>query len=57
MTILHCPLLGVAFVAGTLFHILGTLVSGAICVLLALTQGWLIAVIVLAYFVRLFLYC
>ena len=31
--------------------VLGTLVSGAICVLFALTHGWLLAVIVLAYFV------
>jgi len=31
--------------------VLGTLVSGAICVLLALTRGWVIALIVLAYFV------
>ena len=30
---------------------LGTLVSGAICVLLALTKGWVTAVIVLVYFV------
>ena len=39
-----------------LFHvpyvpILGTIVSGAICVLIALTQGWLIALGVLVYFV------
>ena len=31
--------------------VLGTLVSGALCVLLALTKGWLFAVIVLVYFV------
>lgn len=31
--------------------ILGTLISGAACVLLALTQGWPIALGVLAYFV------
>jgi hypothetical protein len=30
---------------------LGTLVSGAICVLAALTQGWVLALIVLGYFV------
>ncbi len=30
---------------------LGTLASGAICVLLALTKGWVFAVIVLAYFI------
>src|SRR6185312_17423471 len=31
--------------------VLGTLTSGAICVLIALTQGWLIALLVLAYFI------
>jgi predicted PurR-regulated permease PerM len=31
--------------------ILGVLISGAVCVLIALTQGWLLAVVVLAYFV------
>src|SRR6266516_6062212 len=31
--------------------VLGTLFSGALCVLLALTKGWVIALIVLAYFV------
>jgi predicted PurR-regulated permease PerM len=31
--------------------VLGTLLSGAICVLLALTEGWVKAVIVLVYFV------
>jgi len=31
--------------------VLGTLVSGAICILLALTKGWVIALIVLVYFV------
>lgn len=31
--------------------VLGTLVSGAICVLFALTRGWVIALIVLVYFV------
>lgn len=44
-------LLGVlAFVFGFI-PVLGTLVSGAICVLLALTKGWVIALIVLGYFV------
>jgi predicted PurR-regulated permease PerM len=54
MTILHVPyalLLGVVAFVLEFIPVLGTLVSGAICVLLALTQGWLIAVIVLAYFV------
>jgi predicted PurR-regulated permease PerM len=31
--------------------ILGVLISGAVCVLIALTQGWLLAAVVLAYFV------
>jgi hypothetical protein len=31
--------------------ILGVLISGGVCVLIALTQGWLLAVVVLAYFV------
>ncbi len=54
MTILHVPyalLLGVLAFVLEFIPVLGTLVSGAICVLLALTQGWLIAVLVLAYFV------
>lgn len=44
-------LLGVLAFLLEFIPVLGTLVSGAICVLLALTQGWLIAVIVLIYFV------
>jgi predicted PurR-regulated permease PerM len=44
-------LLGVLAFVLEFIPILGTLVSGAICVLLALTKGWLIAVIVLVYFV------
>jgi predicted PurR-regulated permease PerM len=54
MTILHVPyalLLGVLAFVLEFIPVLGTLISGAICVLLALTQGWLIAVLVLAYFV------
>jgi predicted PurR-regulated permease PerM len=31
--------------------VLGVLISGAVCVLIALTQGWLLALVVLAYFV------
>ena len=31
--------------------VLGTFISGAVCVLLALTKGWLIALLVLLYFV------
>jgi predicted PurR-regulated permease PerM len=44
-------LLGVLAFVLEFIPVLGTLVSGAICVLLALTKGWLIAVIVLVYFV------
>jgi predicted PurR-regulated permease PerM len=54
MAIIGVPyalLLGVlAFVFGFI-PVLGTLASGALCVLLAMPQGWLIAVIVLVYFV------
>ena len=54
MAIIGVPyalLLGVlAFVLGFI-PVLGMLVSGALCVLLAVPQGWLIAVIVLVYFV------
>jgi len=31
--------------------VIGVLISGAICCLLALTQGWLLALIVLGYFI------
>ncbi|HLG76456.1 MAG TPA: AI-2E family transporter [Ktedonobacteraceae bacterium] len=44
-------LLGVLAFALEFIPVLGTLVSGAICVLLALTRGWVFAVIVLVYFV------
>jgi predicted PurR-regulated permease PerM len=44
-------LLGVLAFVLEFIPVLGTLVSGAICVLLALTQGWVIALIVLVYFV------
>ena len=47
----YALLLGVlAFIFGFI-PVLGTLASGAICVLLALTVGWITAVIVLVYFV------
>jgi len=47
----YALLLGVlAFVLGFI-PVLGMLVSGALCVLLAVPQGWLIAVILLVYFV------
>ena len=54
MEILRVPyalLLGVLAFVLEFIPILGTLASGVICVLLALTQGWLLALIVLAYFV------
>lgn len=44
-------LLGVLAFLLEFIPVLGTLTSGAICVLLALTRGWLIALIVLAYFI------
>jgi len=47
----YALLLGVlAFIFGFI-PVLGTLLSGAICVLLALTLGWVRAVIVLVYFI------
>jgi predicted PurR-regulated permease PerM len=47
----YALLLGVLAFVLEFIPVLGTLVSGAICVLLALTRGWVIAVIVLVYFV------
>src|SRR3984893_3320894 len=44
-------LLGVLAFVLEFIPVLGTLVSGAICVLLALSRGWVVAVIVLAYFI------
>lgn len=54
MTLFHVPyavLLGVLAFFLEFIPVLGTLLSGAICTLIALTQGWLIAVGVLIYFV------
>lgn len=54
MTLFHVPyavLLGVLAFFLEFIPILGTLVSGAICTIIALTQGWLIAGGVLIYFV------
>jgi predicted PurR-regulated permease PerM len=54
MFVLRVPdaaLLGVMAFILEFIPILGTLVSGAVCVLIALTQGWVLALIVLAYFV------
>ncbi|MEO8955177.1 MAG: AI-2E family transporter [Ktedonobacteraceae bacterium] len=47
----YALLLGVLAFILEFIPVLGTLVSGAICVLLALTKGWIIALIVLAYFI------
>jgi predicted PurR-regulated permease PerM len=47
----YALLLGVLAFVLEFIPVLGTLVSGAICVLLALTRGWVIALIVLVYFV------
>jgi predicted PurR-regulated permease PerM len=44
-------LLGVLAFVLEFIPVLGTITSGAICVLVALTKGWVFAVIVLAYFV------
>ncbi|GCF11497.1 AI-2E family transporter [Dictyobacter arantiisoli] len=54
MLIFHVPyalLLGVLAFILEFIPILGTLISGAICTLIALTQGWLIALGVLTYFI------
>jgi predicted PurR-regulated permease PerM len=54
MAILGVPyalLLGVLAFVLEFIPILGTLISGAICILLALTKGWIIALIVLGYFI------
>ncbi len=54
MFVFHVPyavLLGVLAFVLEFIPVLGTLLSGAICVLIAFTQGWVIAVGVLIYFV------
>ncbi len=54
MTLFHVPyalLLGVLAFILEFIPILGTLVSGVVCTLLALTQGWLITLGVLVYFI------
>jgi predicted PurR-regulated permease PerM len=54
MFVFHVPyavLLGVMAFFLEFIPVLGSLISGAICTLIALTQGWLIAVGVLIYFV------
>ncbi|MGI8419934.1 MAG: AI-2E family transporter [Candidatus Levyibacteriota bacterium] len=54
MALFHVPyaiLIGVLAFILAFIPILGTFISGAICVLLALTQGWFIALLVLGYFI------
>ncbi len=54
MALLGVPfavLLGVLAFVFAFVPVLGTFISGAACVLLALTRGWIWAVIVLAYFI------
>ncbi|HEX2350687.1 MAG TPA: AI-2E family transporter [Ktedonobacterales bacterium] len=54
MYLLHVPyalLLGVLAFLLEFIPMLGTLTSGVICILVALTQGWPIALLVLGYFV------
>ncbi|HSW97083.1 MAG TPA: AI-2E family transporter [Candidatus Saccharimonadales bacterium] len=56
MAIFHVPyaiLLGLVAFIMEFVPILGTFISGTACVLLALTQGWLIALLVLLYFIGL----
>lgn len=47
----YAILLGVLAFIFAFVPVLGTFISGAVCVLLALTKGWLIALLVLLYFV------
>jgi predicted PurR-regulated permease PerM len=54
MLILHVPyaiLLGVLAFFMEFIPIIGVLISGGVCVIIALFQGWVLAVVVLAYFV------
>ncbi len=54
MTLFHLPysiLLGVLAFTLEFIPVIGVFVSGALCVVVALAQGWLIAVFVLAYFI------
>ncbi len=54
MAIFHVPyalLLGIMAFILEFIPVLGTLVSGAICTLLALTLGWVVALLVLGYFI------
>ena len=47
----YAILLGVLAFIFAFVPVLGTFISGAVCVLLALTKGWLIALLVLLYFI------
>lgn len=54
MAVLQVPyavLLGMLAFVTEFIPVLGSLFAGVVCVLVALTQGWLLALIVLAYFV------
>jgi predicted PurR-regulated permease PerM len=54
MLVLHVPyavLLGILAFFMEFIPVVGVLVSGAVCVLIALFQGWILAVLVLGYFV------
>jgi predicted PurR-regulated permease PerM len=54
MTIFRVPyalLLGVLAFTLEFIPVIGVFISGALCVLVALTQGWLVALIVLGYFI------
>lgn len=54
MTVLRVPyaiLLGMLAFVLSFIPILGVLISGGVCILLALTKGWILAIAVLAYFV------
>jgi len=53
MLVLHVPyaaLLGVLAFFMEFIPIIGVLISGAVCVVIALFQGWVVALLVLAYF-------
>lgn len=52
----YAILLGVLAFIFAFVPVLGTFISGAVCVLLALTQGWLIALFVLLYFVAIHIF-
>lgn len=54
MALFHVPyalLLGVVASLLAFIPILGTIISGVLCVLLGLTQGWIVSIFVLIYFI------